>query len=106
MASPQMPLRTCVGCDARRPKANLIRLFREDEVKVGLDPAGKSGGRGAYLCRDASCFESALKRRSLERSLKGTLTPEVQEELLQHLSQVLAGDDRIFRLGDELPIQS
>ncbi len=85
MANRQAPLRTCVGCGARRPKANLIRLFREDKEQVGLDPAGKSGGRGAYLCREASCLHSALKRRALERSLKGTLTPEVQEDLLQYL---------------------
>ena len=41
-----------------------------------MDPTGKKAGRGAYLCRQQSCWETAIKREAIGRALKVSLTPE------------------------------
>ncbi|MQB00618.1 MAG: DUF448 domain-containing protein [Actinobacteria bacterium] len=65
------PIRSCVGCRTRRPKAHLIR------VALGA-------GRGAYLCFDPRCVRRALKTGSLGRALRsqGPLPPELGDRLL------------------------
>jgi predicted RNA-binding protein YlxR (DUF448 family) len=41
-------------------------------------------GRGAWLCRDQTCVETAWKRRAFERALKLSASPppELKEQLL------------------------
>jgi predicted RNA-binding protein YlxR (DUF448 family) len=46
-----------------------------------VDPSGKQSGRGAYLCVQRSCWETALKRGSLDRALKITLDDSCKAEL-------------------------
>jgi uncharacterized protein len=41
-----------------------------------VDPTGKKSGRGAYLCRQVSCWDEALKRSRLQKALRITLTEE------------------------------
>jgi predicted RNA-binding protein YlxR (DUF448 family) len=40
---------------------------------VRIDPSGRLPGRGAYLCRDAACWDTAGRKRALEHALKVTL---------------------------------
>ena len=50
----------------------MLRIVHTLEGSVEIDPGGKRPGRGAYLCRQKSCWERALKRHSLEHALKTT----------------------------------
>lgn len=51
--------------------------------KEGREPviadAPLAAGRGAYLCRTASCLQRALQKRALERALRlrGVLSAEI-----------------------------
>ena len=64
------PQRTCIACREIKDKRDLIRVVRTPEGKVILDPSGKANGRGAYLCRQASCWEKSLHKKLLVRALK------------------------------------
>jgi predicted RNA-binding protein YlxR (DUF448 family) len=66
------PLRTCVGCGAKRSPAEMLRVASRDgaEPVVSAPRARKAEGRGAYLCVDLKCCERAVSRRALERALK------------------------------------
>ena len=64
-----VPQRTCVGCGSVVPKATLIRVVRTADAGVVADPTGKKAGRGVYLCANPQCWEQALKKRRIERSL-------------------------------------
>jgi len=77
-----VPQRTCVVCRTVRPKRELVRIVRTPDGAVMVDETGKRSGRGAYLCRQRDCWETAVARRQLERALKVTLTAEA-ETLLQ-----------------------
>jgi predicted RNA-binding protein YlxR (DUF448 family) len=71
-----IPERTCVACRAHGAKRALVRVVRLAEGGVVVDESGKQKGRGAYLCRQRTCWSQALKRGALERALRVTLTAE------------------------------
>ncbi len=61
-----------MGCGANAPQDALVRFTEVDGV---LTPAA-TGGRGAYTCRDAACFERALERRAFARALRRPVVAE------------------------------
>ncbi len=79
-----IPQRTCVGCRRVSPKRALVRIVRLPAGGVEVDPTGKKGGRGAYLCADQTCWEAALERGGLDRALKVALSPEERARLLEY----------------------
>lgn len=78
----RVPIRTCVACRTSGGKRGLLRVVRLPEgAGVALDPTGKKSGRGAYVCPTGQCVALALKKKSLERSLKTPLPEEAAEAL-------------------------
>lgn len=69
MKEKKVPMRKCTGCSEMKPKSELIRIVKNSEGEVSLDPGGKSrdaahtsaDGRNA-LHRPGK--QSGLKRRS------------------------------------------
>ena len=49
-----------------------------------LDETGKRSGRGAYVCRQRSCWDEALAKHHLERALKAELSAETKAELQEY----------------------
>jgi predicted RNA-binding protein YlxR (DUF448 family) len=77
------PQRTCVACRQVKDKEHLVRLVRiaDGSVKVA---SGREAGRGAYICRQASCWQEGLKGERLERALRTKLSPESREQLREY----------------------
>ncbi len=71
-----------------RAKRDLIRVVRLVDGQVVVDPTGKKSGRGAYLCRQSSCWELGLKRGVLERALKQAVPPENRAALEAFAAQL------------------
>jgi predicted RNA-binding protein YlxR (DUF448 family) len=46
-----------------------------------IDETGRVAGRGAYLCRDAACWNTALGRGAIGRALEVPLPVELRETL-------------------------
>jgi predicted RNA-binding protein YlxR (DUF448 family) len=65
-----VPLRSCIACRAKRPKRELVRIVRTPAGTIEIDRDGKRSGRGAYLCPDQECWETALRHRKLGQALK------------------------------------
>jgi predicted RNA-binding protein YlxR (DUF448 family) len=59
-----------VVCRTVQDKRELVRLVRTPEGQLVIDQTGKQNGRGAYLCRQRSCWEAALGGRQLSKALK------------------------------------
>lgn len=77
------PERTCLGCGAKRPKRELVRLCLSSEGELQWDRTQRAPGRGAYLC-GRGCLAAATKRRSLARAFRGRMAgglESVQSEL-------------------------
>jgi len=84
----KIPTRRCTGCGEHFPKNTLIRVLRTPEGEITLDLTGKKSGRGAYICKNASCLKKARKSRRLESSLECPIS----EELYNRMEEELAGE--------------
>ncbi len=82
----KMPQRKCIGCDKMNDKKEMLRIVRNKEGEVFLDPTGKKSGRGAYICKDISCFDRARKKRRFENSLKCKIPDEVYTRLEKEIT--------------------
>ena len=40
----KIPVRRCVGCNAQRPKRELVRVVRSPEGEISIDLRGKAPG--------------------------------------------------------------
>jgi len=79
-------LRTCVGCRKIKEKTSLLRIAKP-ETHLIIDEDQKLPGRGVYLCKEKlTCFEEALKRKAIERSLKKEISEE-DKELIRNFYQ-------------------
>ena len=56
----KVPQRKCIACQERDSKKGLIRIVKNKEGQIILDPIGKANGRGAYICKDAECLKKAI----------------------------------------------
>lgn len=83
LASHRFPTRTCVACRTERQKREFVRIVRAPDGTVSLDTSGRANGRGAYLCADGTCWQTALKKSSIERALGVPLPAALREQLAQ-----------------------
>lgn len=81
----KLPQRKCVGCQNTFQKRELIRIVKSEEG-IFVDPTGKRNGRGAYICKNPQCLETAYKRKNLDRSFKCKVDEKVYESLKEELS--------------------
>lgn len=84
----RLPQRTCVACGAVTAKRELIRVIRTPEGAVQADATGKRPGRGAYLCPKQQCWELAIAKGRLGRSLKVSVTASDAEALRSFASSL------------------
>lgn len=81
----KVPLRKCVATGEQLPKKELIRVVKNKEGQVFVDPTGKMNGRGAYLKRSLEAIELAQKKGVLKRSLEIDIPDGIYEELKSYV---------------------
>ncbi|APC48594.1 RNA-binding protein [Virgibacillus halodenitrificans] len=79
----KVPERKCVVTNETKPKKELIRIVRNKEGEVFVDPSGKKNGRGAYLTLDIDVIDKAEKSNILNRQLNAEVSSTIYEELKQ-----------------------
>lgn len=77
----KIPLRTCMGCNEKKPKKELIRIVRNKEGNISIDRTGKQEGRGAYICDSTSCLDKVVKSKRLEKVLECKISEDVYNNL-------------------------
>ena len=83
----KQPMRKCWGCNESFEKKSLIRVVRTPENGICLDFKGKVSGRGAYICKNLSCFNKARKANRFERNLDCKIPDEVYDALEKELME-------------------
>ena len=73
--------RTCMGCNIKKDKKDLIRIVKNKQNVISVDKTGKQEGRGAYICNDIQCLEKVIKTKRLERALDIKISEEIYENL-------------------------
>lgn len=77
----KQPQRTCMGCNDKKDKKELIRIVKNKEGQISIDKTGKQEGRGAYICDDIQCLEKVIKSKRVERVLDMKISEEIYENL-------------------------
>ncbi|MCM1288839.1 MAG: YlxR family protein [Clostridium sp.] len=81
----KIPQRQCLGCRQMKPKNELVRIIRTPLDEIKLDVTGKMNGRGAYICREKTCLDKAVKSKAVDRALN----MEVPEEIYLSIGREL-----------------
>ncbi|TQS75521.1 YlxR family protein [Ornithinibacillus gellani] len=79
----KVPLRKCIVTNEMKPKKELIRVVRNKDGEVFVDPTGKKNGRGAYLTIDLDVINQAEQSGVLNRQLQTEIEDAIYEELKQ-----------------------
>ena len=82
------PIRTCIACGTKSDKRSLLRVVRGADGSVCVDASGKAAGRGAYVCKNAKCFEAARKKRTFESKLRVKISAAAYDRLEEEFSTV------------------
>ncbi len=89
----KVPVRQCIGCGERKEKKELVRIVFDPERGFSIDPAGRSGGRGAYLCPDPGCVEAAGRKKAFSRAFRLTVPAEAVTDLKQQIKDYLLSQE-------------
>ena len=87
MKTKKIPLRTCVCCRTQHEKKQLLRIVRDKDGNIFVDETGKSAGRGAYICKDKTCFQKLKKQKVLNK----VFSQEVSENVYNEIEAVISG---------------
>ncbi|SHJ44377.1 RNase P modulator RnpM [Tepidibacter formicigenes] len=87
MKQKKIPQRKCIACQDRDSKRDLIRIVKNKEGEIFVDPTGKANGRGAYICNNVECLEKAVKSRALNRAFKLEIPQEIYEKLGEEIKK-------------------
>lgn len=77
----KIPLRTCMGCNEKKPKKELVRIVKNKDGEIFIDRTGKADGRGAYICDQIECLDKVIKSKRLEKVLEIQIPEEVYNNL-------------------------
>ena len=77
----RQPQRTCMGCNEKKDKKDLIRIVKNKNGEISIDRTGKQEGRGAYICDNIECLEKVIKTKRIERVFEQKISDEIYEKL-------------------------
>lgn len=75
------PQRTCIGCNTKKDKNDLIRIVKNKQGEINVDKTGKQEGRGAYICDSIECLEKAKKSKRLNKFFETNIADDIYENL-------------------------
>ena len=81
------PMRTCVVTREKLEKKELLRVVKNKEGIVAIDPTGKANGKGAYLKKDAEVIKKAHQNKILDRVLETTIPDSLYEDMLNIINK-------------------
>lgn len=85
MRQRKVPMRKCVASNEMKPKKDMVRVVRDKEGTVSLDPTGKQNGRGAYISLDPELVKKAQSKQMLNQALNAKVEDAFYEELLEYV---------------------
>ena len=86
MQKRKVPMRKCVVTNEMKPKKEMIRIVRNKEGVVAIDPTGKMPGRGAYVSIEPTVVQTAWDKHVLDRHLEANINDEFYQELLDYVT--------------------
>ncbi|HJG16989.1 YlxR family protein [Limosilactobacillus vaginalis] len=90
MKKRKVPMRKDIVTGEMMPKRQLIRVVKNKEGEVTLDPTGKKSGRGAYIAVDVEIAKRAKEEKTFEKAFHVKLDDSFYDELIQYTDHLQA----------------
>jgi len=78
-----VPIRTCLACGRKTAKSNLLRICRDQDGQINIDPEQKLPGRGAYVCPTRACAEQLAQARGLHYGFRTNIPAEAYDNVIE-----------------------
>jgi len=63
----------------------MVRIVRNKEGEVSIDPSGKKNGRGAYITLDAALVLQAKNKNLINQALNANVEDSFYDELIEYI---------------------
>lgn len=87
MKKRKIPTRRCILTNEMFPKKDLLRIVKNKEGEISVDPTGKQSGRGAYVVSDLEVIKAAQEKKQLEKFFSAT--PEEMEPIYNEVIRLI-----------------
>ena len=73
-----------------KPKKELVRVVKNKENEVSLDPTGKKADRGAYIHLDVATAKKAREQKTFDKVFGVKIEPAFYDELVAYVDHQVA----------------
>lgn len=87
MKKRKIPTRRCILTNEMFPKKDLLRIVKNKEGEISVDPTGKKAGRGAYVVTDLEVVKASQEKKQLEKFFSAS--PEVMEPIYNEVIRLI-----------------
>ncbi|WP_125704318.1 RNase P modulator RnpM [Lacticaseibacillus daqingensis] len=85
MKQRKIPMRKDLLSGEMFPKKQLVRIVRNADGTVAIDPTGKAAGRGAYVALDPAAITVAKKKHLIDKAFSLSVEPSFYDELFAYV---------------------
>jgi len=82
----RLPQRTCMGCNTKKDKKELIRIVKSTNGEIKIDITGKMDGRGTYICKNEDCLNKVIKNKRISKVFEKEITNEIYENIRSYIN--------------------
>ncbi|MGO4936814.1 RNase P modulator RnpM [Fundicoccus sp. Sow4_H7] len=81
----KVPMRKCVVSQQMFPKKELVRIVKNKENEIFIDPTGRQNGRGAYIGLEPELAKEAKNKRTFDKAFEMKVSDEFYDELYNYI---------------------
>jgi uncharacterized protein len=81
----KIPERMCVVTHEKHEKQAMLRIVKDKDGKIFVDPTGKQNGKGAYITKSSEVLALAIKNKTLEKIFASPIPDSVYEEIKNNI---------------------
>ncbi|ANZ63507.1 DNA-binding protein [Secundilactobacillus paracollinoides] len=85
MKKRKIPMRKNIVTGEMAPKKELVRIVRDKENNVAVDPTGKMSGRGAYITLNVDVAKKAKKDRTFDKVFETKVDDTFYDDLIAYV---------------------
>ena len=85
MKTRKIPMRKDIVTNQMFPKRELVRVVKNKENEVSIDPTGKAAGRGAYIGLDVEIAKKAKQKRIFDRTFQVKIDDQFYDDLIAYI---------------------
>ena len=85
MKTRKIPMRKDIVTNQMFPKRELVRVVKNKENEVSIDPTGKAAGRGAYIGLDVEIAKKVKQKRIFDRTFQVKIDDQFYDDLIAYV---------------------